>query len=327
MTRIDPVHFDCTEKMVRRHLKEMKADKAFVVSDLNLAALTGDFMSDFPTLHIPTGEKHKDIHTVEMIWAELSSKGATRNSVIINVGGGMVSDTGGFAAATFKRGIRYINLPTTLLAAVDASIGGKTGVNFNGLKNEVGAFWQPSAVIPLTFMFPSLPEEEWLSGCGEVLKTAILAGGHWLDKVATNAFMKHRSPELVNDVVVFCLKFKEKIVAEDFKDQGRRRILNFGHTYGHALESLMLEKGTPIPHGIAVAYGIEHALQLSVERHGVGGELLKKYREILKNYFPALHLDQADKARISHLMNFDKKNKIFGKPEFVLLGDFNELNL
>lgn len=321
MTRIDPVHFEYVEEMVRSHLKEMKADKAFVVSDLNLINLTGDFLSDIPAVYLPSGEKYKNIVSVEMVWTELSKKGASRNSVIINLGGGMVSDIGGFAAATFKRGIRYINLPTTLLAAVDASIGGKTGVNLNGLKNEIGAFWQPSVVIPLTFMFPSLPEEEWLSGCGEVLKTAILAGGHWLDKVATDAFIKQRKPDLINEIVAFCLKFKDKIVSEDFKDHGRRRILNFGHTYGHALESLMLEKDKPIPHGVAVAYGIEYALQLSVDRQDIGRQLLDKYRKILKKYFPAVHLDSDDKTRIQYLMNFDKKNKKFGNPEFVLLGD------
>ena len=314
--------FNLVEHSVRSFAKQKNVDKIFLVTDLNVATLSAGFLSDAEWIVIPSGEQNKTLTSAELIWRRMSDGGATRQSLVVNLGGGMITDLGGFAAATFKRGIRFINLPTTLLGAVDAAVGGKTGVDFNGLKNEIGVFQEAEYVTPLTFMFEYLPEREWLSGCGEVLKTAILAGGNWLETVATDDFFEKRDVGIVNDIVLFCVKFKRKIVSDDFHDRGRRRILNFGHTYGHALETLMLEKGTPLPHGIAVAYGIEYALRLSVERQGVGKNLLRKYRDILSRYFPPVELSSQDKTRISYLMNFDKKNKRFGKPEFVLLGDF-----
>lgn len=313
------------EEKIKKYLQRMKADKAFIVTDITVNQLIINLMPKVPRALLLEGERNKTIIAAENIWDTLRREGATRHSVILNIGGGMVSDIGGFAASAYMRGIRYINMPTTLLGAVDAAVGGKTGVNFMGLKNMVGAFWMPTVVMPLTPLFDTLPEDQWLSGCGEAIKTAIIAGGDWLERIASDAFMIDREPTLVNKVVEFCMNFKAKIVEDDMRDHGKRKILNFGHTYGHALEEAMLEKQTPVPHGIAVAYGIEYALRLSVEYQNVGKDLLVRYRKILKKYFPPLELTSSDKARINQLMSFDKKNKQFGKPQFVLLGDVKKI--
>lgn len=313
--------FKKVESVVMNHAKRLNADKIFIITDSKVCGLSGEFMPETTRIITAEGERFKSIMSVELIWDALCRNGATRRSLVLNLGGGMVTDMGGFAAATFMRGISFANLPTTLLGAVDAAVGGKTGVNFNGLKNEIGVFHRPEFVIPMISMFDTLPQDQWLSGCGEVLKMSVIAGGNMLDEFARDDFILHRDPDLVGKAVGFCIRLKEQIVSEDFEDKGRRRILNFGHTYGHALEELMLEKDTPIPHGVAVVYGIEHALRLSVERQGLGGELLKKFTGILHRYFPTIQLSASDKARINQLMNFDKKNKKFGEPAYVLLGD------
>ena len=313
--------FKSAEQKILKVATAQGVDFLVVVTDTNVAPMTEGLLSSSPRIVVEAGEANKNIENLAGIWKALVEKGATRRTMVVNVGGGMVSDMGGFAAATFKRGIPYINVPTTLLAAVDASIGGKTGIDFMGLKNEIGAFRQPEAVIPLCSLFGSLSEEEWLSGCGEVLKTAVLAGGDMLERVATDAFILRRDPETVGRIVDFCARFKKRIVEEDFQDKGRRRILNFGHTYGHALESLMLGKGRPLAHGIAVAYGLEYALRLSVERQGIGKDLLERYGEILRRYYPPLALEEGDDRLLEELMGHDKKNISSGEPAFVLLGD------
>lgn len=309
------------EREVREIASAGGADRLFVITDTVVNPLSEGFLPEGARIVVEAGERHKTLESVVGIWEALSRGGATRRSMIVNVGGGMVSDLGGFAAATFKRGIPYVNVPTTLLAAVDAAIGGKTGFDFLGLKNEIGAFRVPEATLPLTSLFRFLPKEEWLSGAGEALKTAILAGGDLLDVVASPEFMVERNPGVVDEVVARCAAFKKAVVDEDFREAGRRKILNFGHTYGHALESRMLEKGTPVPHGIAVAYGLEYALRLSVKHQGKGEDLLKRMHEILRDYFPPVTVDDSDLDRIRELMGHDKKNREAGRPEFVLLGD------
>lgn len=307
------------ERRVLERARQCKADKIFLVTDTNVAPLIDDLLPEVPRIPVKAGETHKNLQSAVEIWEYLSTHRATRKTLIVNVGGGMVSDLGGFVASTFKRGIPYINMPTTLLAAVDASIGGKTAVDFMGLKNEIGTFYFPECTIPLTGLFESLPEEEWLSGCGEVLKTAILMDDGLYEKVATEAFIRQRRPDLVREAVERCAAFKEQIVANDPEDRGERRILNFGHTFGHALESLMMEKDTPIPHGIAVAHGILYALNLSIERYGTGEKWKKSFEEILEKYFPPLELSESDRSRIKELMGHDKKNAQAGKPAFILI--------
>lgn len=316
--------------MIPQNLREVEAriealcrdggkDRRFVVTDTNVAPLVEGFLADAPRIVVEAGESHKSIESAARIWQFLVDGGALRNSVVVNVGGGMVSDLGGFAAATFMRGIGYINVPTTLLAAVDASVGGKTGVNFAGLKNEVGAFALPMAVFPLLSLFDSLPEDEWLSGVGEALKTGLLDSEELFRLASSEDFIVRREPSVVEKVVSRCIAFKESVVERDFREGGLRKILNLGHTAGHAIESLMLSRGCPVPHGVAVAYGLETALEKSVTEAGLDPSVLEDYRTVLRRYFPPLSLPESASTDLEALMARDKKNRKFGNPAWVLL--------
>ncbi|MCH5215059.1 MAG: 3-dehydroquinate synthase [Muribaculaceae bacterium] len=292
---------------------------AFILTDANVAPLIDTFMPETERLVVPAGEESKSLDGARKVWDFLEQKGARRNSVLINVGGGMISDLGGFAASTFKRGIRCINLPTTLLAAVDAAIGGKTGINYAGLKNEIGTFSLPLAVLPFTSLFESLPEAEWLSGVGEAIKTGLLAGSPLYELATGEEFIVKRNPEVVEKVVTLCAQFKQKIVEQDFKEGGLRRILNLGHTAGHAIESLMMAKGTPVPHGVAVAYGLLETLEKSHRELGTDIQLLEDYRRLLHRYFPPISLSESDRTEMKRLMSHDKKNLSSIAVSWVLL--------
>lgn len=294
-------------------------DRVFVLTDSNVSSLTEDLLPDCPRLVVEAGEESKSLAGAENVWQFLVDGGALRRSVLVNIGGGMVSDLGGFAAATFKRGIGCINIPTTLLAAVDAAIGGKTGIDFAGLKNEVGAFALPLGVFPLTSLFQSLPEEEWLSGAGEAVKTALLDSEELFELATSEDFLLKREPAIVEEVVRRCAEFKNKVVAEDFREGGRRKILNLGHTAGHAIEAWKLAKGTPMPHGIAVAHGLRFALERSVKEAGLDPEVLERYTAVLNRFFPPLDMTAQDLEEAAEYMNHDKKNVEAGKPSWVLL--------
>lgn len=303
------MEFETVENRVRK----IAGDRAlYVLTDTNVDRLTRTLLSDCPRLVVEAGESCKSLDGAMEVWEFLEKNGAVRNSILINVGGGMVSDLGGFAASTFKRGIGCINLPTTLLAAVDAAIGGKTGINFMGLKNEIGTCALPLAVMPLMSLFRYLPEEEWLSGVGEAIKTGMLAGDELYRLATSRSFIQDRESEVVKKVVETCAEFKQKVVAEDFKEKGKRRILNIGHTWGHALEAWMMARGKSVPHGIAVAYGLLETLKKS-------GLATDAYQEILNKYFPALDITEKDREEISRYMAYDKKNNKIGEPNWVLL--------
>ena len=305
----------CVHDLCARH----KADKLLVLTDSNVDPLTKNLFSGAPRLAVEAGEGSKSLSGAEKVWRFLIQNGALRRSVLINIGGGMVSDLGGFAAATFKRGIGCINIPTTLLAAVDAAIGGKTGINFDGLKNEVGAFALPLGVFPLIPLFGSLSEEEWLSGVGEAIKTGMLDSEELFRLATSEAFIVRRDPEVVSEVVERCTAFKNRIVEEDFKEGSRRKILNLGHTAGHAIESWKMAQGTPMPHGIAVAHGLRFTLEKSCELADCDLSLLDNYNEILTKYFPPLDMTAVQLEEAWSYMAHDKKNTVAGRPSWVLL--------
>lgn len=307
------------ERKVARVCSVVKADRLFVITDSNVAPLVGSLLSDNPRLVVEAGEESKSVAGVEKVWRFLVDQGALRRSVIVNIGGGMVSDLGGFAAATFKRGIGCINLPTTLLAAVDAAIGGKTGINFAGLKNEVGAFALPLGVFPLTSLFGSLPEDEWLSGAGEAVKTGLLDSEELFELATSEDFLVRREPAIVDEVVARCAAFKNAVVEKDFKEGGLRKILNLGHTAGHAIEAWKMARGEHFPHGIAVAHGLRLALEKSCVEAGCSRELLERYSAVLERFFPPLGMSDADWREASAFMAHDKKNVEKGNPAWVLL--------
>lgn len=313
--------FDEIGREIKALCERHGADRLFVLTDATVGAMTNDFLKDAPRLVVADGETSKSIAGAEQVWSFLVREGALRRSVLVNVGGGMVSDLGGFAAATFKRGIGCINVPTTLLAAVDAAIGGKTGINFAGLKNEVGAFALPLGVFPLSSLFKNLPENEWLSGVGEALKTGLLDSERLFTLASSEEFIVKREPAIVDEVVSRCSAFKQKIVERDFREAGLRKILNLGHTAGHAIEAWKMAHGKPMAHGIAVAHGIRFALEKSHEEAGLPRNVIDRYTEILYRYFPPLDMSDKEWEEAAAYMAHDKKNIRAGKPEWVLLRD------
>ena len=270
--------------------------------------LLADSLSNASVIEIPAGDDSKTLDTLTHIWQELECCGATRHSVLINVGGGMVTDIGGLAAATFKRGMHFINVPTTLLAAVDAAIGGKTGVNFMGLKNEIGVFAPADAVIVSTCFFSTLPIEELKSGFAEMLKHAMLSN-HDEFLHLLNFDFTHFDHDNLLERLRASNKIKDYIVSQDPTELGLRKALNLGHTVGHALESLAMENGKPVPHGYAVAWGLVAESVLSHMTSGFPSEDLYALARFIKDNYgaPAITCDHYD--RLIDLMRHDKKSR------------------
>lgn len=294
-------------------------DKIFVLLDRNVKRLQSLDLGFADGLMLIDGdEKSKGIDSLCKVWEWLVDEEATRRSVMINVGGGVVSDAGGFAAATFKRGIRYINVPTTVLAAADAAIGGKTGIDFAGLKNEIGAFAMPEAVVQLPFFFSSLPVEEVISGIGEVIKMALISDEGLYLRLIQGDLLKDNN--LLREGVMHAARCKEEIVALDPKEKGLRRILNFGHTAGHAFESHAICIGKPISHGVAVAHGILIALLLSSKICGLSLDIVNSYRnKVLDRYYPQLPFGVEATRDLIEVMRHDKKRGGGDQFCFVLL--------
>ncbi|MBR6016841.1 MAG: 3-dehydroquinate synthase [Prevotella sp.] len=271
---------------------------------------------------IPAGEAHKNLESVAQGWEALQRGGATRHSLLVNLGGGMVCDLGGFAASTFKRGIRFVNIPTTLLAMVDASVGGKTGVNFGGLKNEIGTFCEPQAVIIDTRFLDTLDRENLLSGYAEMLKHSLL------DTVEHWAEMLNDSSTIEKSIAV-----KQRIVEADPHENGLRKALNLGHTFGHAFESITLEKSspntqhsTPLLHGYAVAYGLICELYLSVVKCGFPTEKMRQTVQFIREKYGSPSITCDDYPELIRLMQHDKKN-IGDTIRFTLLADIGDIRL
>lgn len=278
---------------------------------------------------IPEGDSNKNAEQLQGIWKQLSDGGATRGSLLINLGGGMITDIGGFAAATFKRGMRFVNVPTTLLAAVDAAVGGKTGINFNGLKNEVGVFAEAEAVIISTLFFNSLPVQQLLSGYAEMIKHALL------DDASTFAELMDydiaNSPADSDTLLAMVRKsvgVKQRIVAEDPKEAGLRKALNLGHTVAHAIESYALNKRhSPVPHGYAVAWGLVVDLILSHVHLGFPSSAMHALAGYVKNNYGFFDIECKDYDAMIELMRHDKKNSSPDAINFTLLRAIGDVQI
>lgn len=309
----------------------IEASSPFMVADSNTSGLVADrlaecipALSSMPRIVIPAGDIHKDMTTLAAVWRALSEGGATRRSTLFCVGGGMTTDIGGFAAATFKRGISCVNVPTSLLGMVDAASGGKTGINLDNLKNEVGAFSMPKDVVVIPSTLETLPDDELLSGYGEMLKTALIADpemyGALLD---ADRYIADR--KLLRPWIMRCIEIKTGITTRDPDEKGERKTLNFGHTAGHALESLALMRKNPVAHGVAVAHGLLWELILSVtacaekRKNLLPSATLYPYAEMLRNHYPALGMTCGDFEQLMSLMRHDKKNAASDKVNFTLL--------
>lgn len=253
------------------------------------------------------GEEHKTLKACIHIWNKLTDADADRKAVLINLGGGAISDIGGFAAATYKRGIAFINIPTTLLAMVDAAIGGKTGIDFKDFKNQVGAFAEPAKVYIHVDFLKTLPKRELRAGFAEVIKHYLIAEKQDFESLFTN------QPELEamdwQEVVKSNIRIKQLIVESDFKEQHARKGLNYGHTIGHAVESLYLAKEKQkLLHGEAVAIGLFTESFISVKKGALKPADLEKIVTVLKRYFKFRPIKESDFGKLLKLMAQDKKN-------------------
>lgn len=306
---------------LKNRLKDIPASDVFVLVDNNsrnycLNHLNLGYVLDQHILTIAEGEHNKSLESVVQIWHMLSVNGARRNSVLINIGGGMITDIGGFAASCFKRGIRCVNIPTTLLAQIDASVGGKTGINFSGLKNEIGTFTIPEEVIIDNTFLQSLSERQVLSGFAEMLKHALLADEEHLAEIML-ADLKQVGEEEFLQLIKASVAIKDAIVSSDPREKGVRKALNFGHTIGHAIESVAIRKDLNIYHGDAVAYGMIAELYLSVKKMGFEKKHFEAIRKFIREKYPVYHpVDEPDK--LYELMLHDKKNEHEGV-NFTLL--------
>ena len=305
----------------------------FVLVDVNTASFVlprlqalSKTVAGATVITTKAGDMHKNLDSTAAIWKRLGEEGATRHSLLINVGGGVVTDMGAFAAATYKRGITFINVPTTLLGAVDASVGGKTGINLGVLKNEVGVFRQADCVIVSTLFFNTLTSEELRSGYAEMLKHALLNDKSSFDRLIERHVEDFDADTLL-DLLEKSVLIKKDIVDSDPEEKGLRKSLNLGHTVGHAFESLALERKSPLPHGYAVAYGLVTELVLSHIKLSFPSDLLHKFAAYVKEEYPGFYFSCDDYPRLIALMRHDKKNSSTADINFTLLENVGEVRI
>lgn len=282
---------------------------------------------NFQLITIPSSDLSKTLDSVSHVWQELQKGGATRHSLLINLGGGMVTDLGGFAASTFKRGINFINIPTTLLSMVDASVGGKTGFNFGGLKNEIGVFNNPHCVIISTKFLETLDTENIRSGYAEMLKHGLInrEGREMFNELISFDIANPDLAQLAR-MVGESVAVKEKIVTEDPLEHGIRKALNVGHTIGHAFESWAMRHDCPILHGYAVAYGMVTELYLACVKMGFAQDVMRQTVHYIKEVYGTLPITCDDYPELLELMTHDKKNTA-GIINFTLLGGIGDIHI
>ena len=334
-------------------------DRVFVLTDdtthecclPKVAALLAQY--DAVPITIAHGDQHKTLAALGDVWTALQQGGATRHSLLINLGGGMITDLGGFAAATFKRGINFINIPTTLLAMVDAAVGGKTGINFGGLKNEIGAFADARFVIINTCFLDTLDAENLCSGYAEMLKHALISDERmWAEHV--NFDLSQPDLAELQRMVAESIAVKERIVAEDPHEHGIRKALNFGHTIGHALEEFALQQATlsggavvstaptnqttggavvstapkkrPLLHGYAVAFGLIGELYMSARKAGFPTERLHQTARFIRENYAQTEFTCNNYPTLLNLMRHDKKNTS-GVINFTLLHNIGDIRI
>lgn len=316
---------------IRNAVINKEYDKFFVLTDRNTRRLClnplhdSDVINNAQVITIEASDTNKSLESTAQVWKELSENGCSRHSCLINVGGGMVTDLGGFAASTFKRGIDFINIPTTLLAMVDASVGGKTGFNFNGLKNEIGVFNEAKDVIIDTVFLKTLDIQNILSGYAEMLKHSLISD---TDMWTEHINFRIDSPDLtvLLDLIEQSIRVKQRIVNEDPHENGIRKALNFGHTIGHAIESMAIAKKRPILHGYAVAYGLICELYLSCVLAGFPTDRMRQTARFIYDNYGHWDFTCNDYEDLFATMKHDKKNS-GGKVNFTLLSDIGEIEI
>lgn len=324
------VHFnDKAFVALKKYLNDNFHSKLFVLVDVNtreyclsyfLEQLEGEL--HFEIIEIDAGEIYKKIDTCGLIWNKLTSHGADRKSVLINLGGGVITDMGGFVASTFKRGIRFINIPTTLLSMVDASVGGKTGVDLGALKNQIGLFSSPEMVLIDTSFLKTLNDREMRSGLAEIIKYGLTFDLNiWKEIQGTTTFKM----ELLDDLVYRSIEIKNDVVLKDLKEENLRKTLNFGHTIGHAIESYFLEskEKESLTHGEAIAIGMVIELYYSSKLFDYPISEIKSLKDFVIRYYGKVSIYSSDYDAIIDLMKYDKKN-VNGLVNFILLKNIEE---
>ena len=312
-------------------ISECEHDRIFVLTDETTQQLCWPKIKNFKALKnstpiiIKATDTHKNLDTLSQVWQALSNGGATRHSLMINLGGGMVTDLGGFAASTFKRGIDFINIPTTLLAMVDASVGGKTGINFGGLKNEIGVFSDSRFVIINTQFLDTLDHDNICSGYAEMLKHGLISDERtWAELMTFDL----DTPDLsqLQRMVAESIKVKERGVEADPHEHGIRKALNLGHTMGHAFESFAMRRGTPILHGYAVAYGLISELYMSARKTAFPTDRMHQTVRFIRENYGTFNITCDDYPTLIELMHHDKKNTS-GIINFTLLGNVGDIRI
>lgn len=319
------------EQILPEELGNRSLDSVFVLTDENthrlcLGKLSGLGIPASNVICIKAGDDNKDVEALASVWSHLSQHGATRKSLMINLGGGMVTDLGGFAASTFKRGMDYINVPTTLLGTIDAAVGGKTGINFGGLKNEVGVINPSRSVLIDVDFLRTLDKENFLSGFAEMIKHGLISSREvWnhilqfdLDQIDYNAL-----PSLVEESI----QVKRDIVRVDPTEKGIRKALNFGHTVGHAFESYAIQQNETKLHGYAVAWGMLAELYLSYKLVGFPKEDFLQAVSLIKEHYGSLYITCKEYDLLYELMTHDKKNEGDGRILFTLLGGIGDIRI
>ena len=320
---------DRVEAELATVIRSLAVDRLFVLVDKNTAQhclpLVGGALRDATVIEIEAGDATKTLERAVEVWNCLVDNGATRSSLLVNVGGGVVTDLGGFVAATFKRGMRFVNIPTSLLGVVDAATGGKTGVNFRGLKNEIGTFAMPESVLINPKFFETLDFKNRLSGYAEMVKHALIADPILLDQTLAfdlDGFDINRLSILLRQN----LEVKHSIVEIDPKELGKRKALNFGHTVGHAFESLSYEMNMPMMHGFAVMWGMVAELYLSLLKLRFDKTVLMKILHFAKEYYGVFPFSCKEYDRLYELMMHDKKNS-GGEINFTLLAGVGDVRI
>ena len=319
------IHFnDEAYVQLNKHLKSTNYSKIFILVDENththcLPYFISSIENKYDTeiIEIEAGEQNKNIETCSGVWSALSELGGDRKSLVINLGGGVITDLGGFVASTFMRGIDFINVPTTLLSMVDASVGGKTGVDLGLLKNQVGVFNNPVMVLMDSKFLKTLPQNQILSGSAEMLKHGLIYDENYWDHFKDPKVLES---ELLDELIHRSVVIKNEIVLQDPHEKGLRKIVNFGHTLGHAIESYFLQnpEKKELLHGEAIAIGMILAAYLSKELLEFPEKELQNIKTTFLSYFKKVHFNDDDCSKIIELMKFDKKNS-HGNINFVLL--------
>ncbi len=297
-------------KDLEEEIQRLSPSKIFWICDENsqqhcLPLLSG-FNLEQDLLYVASpGENHKNLSTCEMIWAKMTEAQLDRKALVINIGGGVITDMGGFASSIYKRGVRFINIPTTLLSQVDASVGGKLGIDFRGFKNHLGVFNEPESVLISSDFLATLPKRELRSGFAEVMKHGLIRDRNYFE----NLDLDHWESSDWKNLIEHSVKIKSDVVLEDPKESGLRKILNFGHTIGHALETYHLDGPNHLLHGEAIAIGMICEAYLSSQKIGLSQEDLKVISEGFLKVYGHHRIENSALDEILDLCVQDKKNE------------------